>query len=203
MGEGTRESQVKWEHYLNIFSKDLLPLAYENRSVTHDIVALFLQHFTNIKFMLDVGCGTGTVMKLMKTSKLDIKPHGVTLMPQEKRLCEKNGLAVKYADYHALPYKNGIFDAVFCKDAFQYSLSPPIALAEMNRVLKPKGYIFIANPDSTWVKDKQHFVYLTHDDELRYLCKWCGFKEILFLKQKMRGQKFAYLIYTGRKERNL
>jgi ubiquinone/menaquinone biosynthesis C-methylase UbiE len=56
------------------------------------------------------------------------------------------------SDITAIPVKDASFDAVMCTEVLEHVPDPVAALKEMNRVLKPGGYLLITSP----------FLSLTH-----------------------------------------
>ncbi|MGH6719708.1 MAG: class I SAM-dependent methyltransferase, partial [Alphaproteobacteria bacterium] len=50
-----------------------------------------------------------------------------------------------FADYHALPYPDGSFDAFWCQDSLLFSTDRPRALAEAARVVRPGGTVALSD----------------------------------------------------------
>jgi len=195
------EKKINWNYYIKLFSKDMLPIAAEHAEGTKHIVEYFLEYIDQGSSILDIGCGRGTAIRFMQNKRPDLKIKGITLSPQEVEICRD--LDVTLADMHILPYKDNFFDAIFCKDTLEHAISPPIAIAEMNRVLKLKGKLFIAIPDKTWIKDKQHIIVL-NKPQLVELCHKCNFRCIESFMKKVQGyEKFEFLFYLGEKQGNL
>lgn len=102
----------------------------------------------NCKKVLDVGCGTGTILSLL--SKNDgISLSGVDLSEEmlsvaKKKLNDK--VKLKIGDSEQLPWENNIFDAIICTDSFHHYPEPKKVLREMTRVLETNGHIIIADP---------------------------------------------------------
>lgn len=98
--------------------------------------------------LLDVGCGTGNLLSLI-TKKYEIQLSGVDLSPNmlniaNEKLGEKADL--RLGDSENLPFKDESFDMVTCTDSFHHYPHPENVLAEIKRVLNPKGTLLIANP---------------------------------------------------------
>lgn len=51
---------------------------------------------------------------------------------------------VDVGDMHALPYADGSFSAIVCGWTLSYSTRPEVAAAEMQRVLRPGGYLIVS-----------------------------------------------------------
>jgi SAM-dependent methyltransferase len=71
------------------------------------------------------------------------------MLEEGKRLAGELGLvnvAFTLVDLYALPYKDGRFDLVVCRNAFHLLPEPVSALQELQRVLKPDGRIVVVDP---------------------------------------------------------
>ncbi|MGB7968655.1 MAG: class I SAM-dependent methyltransferase [Methanobacterium sp.] len=101
--------------------------------------------FTNI---LDVGCGTGNLLKLI-SSKYDVQIAGVDLTPKMLNIAKiKLGdeADLKVSDSEELPFEDNKFDMVICTDSFHHYPHPEKVLAEIGRVLENNGMLLIADP---------------------------------------------------------
>jgi ubiquinone/menaquinone biosynthesis C-methylase UbiE len=98
--------------------------------------------------LLDVGCGTGKLLSLI-SSKYEVQLYGVDLSKNmleiaRNKLGEKADLRV--GDSESLPFEDDSFEMVTCTDSFHHYPHPENVLAEVRRVLKPKGILLIADP---------------------------------------------------------
>ncbi len=112
----------------------------------HDSVLRKLDQLSFDK-LLDVGCGTGNLLSLI-SSKYEVTIAGVDLSPDmleiaRDKLGEKADLRV--GDSEDLPFDDESFNAVTCTDSFHHYPHPGNVLLEFKRVLKPEGYIIIAD----------------------------------------------------------
>src|ERR1700730_14579788 len=70
------------------------------------------------KEILDAGCGTGTILKLLGNPTKNV---GVDLAPEVISLCRRRGLDnVREADISKLPFADGSFDAVICSSVLYH-----------------------------------------------------------------------------------
>ena len=68
------------------------------------------------------------------------------LLEEGERLAAELGLvnvAFTLVDLYALPYRDGAFDLVVCRNAFHLLPEPVAALAELQRVLAPQGRVVV------------------------------------------------------------
>jgi ubiquinone/menaquinone biosynthesis C-methylase UbiE len=98
--------------------------------------------------LLDVGCGTGNLLKLIST-RYDVQISGADLTPKmlniaRIKLGDKADL--KVGDSEELPFDNDKFDMVICTDSFHHYPHPEKVLAEIRRVLQQDGMLLIADP---------------------------------------------------------
>lgn len=99
--------------------------------------------------ILDLGCGPGYFLDTMKEQGYtDLT--GVTLSPEDIKICKDKGHTIKEYDLSFLPQKDGYYDEsvdfVFLRHALEHSPYPIFSLMEYNRVLKQSGKIYIEVP---------------------------------------------------------
>ena len=54
---------------------------------------------------------------------------------------------ISEANIENLPFQDASFDMVICREAIEHVMNEEIAYAEMKRVLRPSGYLFITTPN--------------------------------------------------------
>ena len=100
--------------------------------------------------LLDVGCGTGNLLKLI-SSKYDAELAGVDLTPKMLKIAKiklEDKADLKIADSEELPFDDNKFDMVICTDSFHHYPHPEKVLAEIKRVLQDEGMLLIADPSA-------------------------------------------------------
>lgn len=98
--------------------------------------------------ILDIGCGTGELLKAILERYRDVFITGVDLSREMLRVAaEKLGSTdfVAHADAHHLPFADSTFDIVASVSAFHYLHTPADVLVEARRVLKPGGRLVITD----------------------------------------------------------
>ncbi len=101
------------------------------------------------KTFLDVGCGTGLFSqaayeKKANVTSLDVGPK---LLKQVAKKC-KSKLVV--GSVTNLPFKDNSFDIVIATEIIEHTSDPKKAVAELCRVVKPKGTLIITMPNKVW-----------------------------------------------------
>jgi SAM-dependent methyltransferase len=79
------------------------------------------------------------------------------LLHEGERLARELGLvnvAFTLVDLYALPYRDGAFGLVVCRNAFHLLPEPIAALGEMRRVLAPQGRVVVLDPVVDVTTDK-------------------------------------------------
>ena len=98
--------------------------------------------------VLDVGCGTGELLRRIRANVPDAVLAGLDPVPEmldvaREKLSGHDDLRVGYAD--RLPWNAGTFDVVVSCNMFHYISEPLRALREMARVLRPTGALVLTD----------------------------------------------------------
>ena len=95
--------------------------------------------------MLDLGCGPGRDMAWLENRELRVVGADLSWGMLAQARTRAAGPLVQ-ADMHALPFATGHFAAVWCMAALLHlpKAAAPRALAEMRRVLRPAGWLFLS-----------------------------------------------------------
>ncbi|MDZ4660843.1 MAG: class I SAM-dependent methyltransferase [Pseudomonadota bacterium] len=97
------------------------------------------------KTFLDVGCGAGQFVALVK-KELNAEATGVTLSKDEIQTAQKNSVSLIYSDMHDINSSDGSFQVVYAGHVIEHSVAPLVALFEWRRVLAQNGYLLIWSP---------------------------------------------------------
>lgn len=96
--------------------------------------------------LLDIGCGTG---KLMEDLEIFGRVFGVDSSAISLDFCRKRGIknvSKCRLSQQELPFKDNYFNVITCLDVIEHIENPIDALLEINRVLKPGGYLVVTVP---------------------------------------------------------
>lgn len=105
--------------------------------------------------VLDLGCGTGTLLAMMKVACPEAEVHGLDADPEviaiAQAKADRAGLTVEIRQAMAsqLPYADGVFDCVVSSLLLHHLArdGKVAALREANRVLRPGGRFLLADWD--------------------------------------------------------
>ena len=111
--------------------------------------------------ILDAGCGTGANLKLLESYGHAL---GVDISEQAIGFCRARGIPddrVMQASVTDLPFRDGFFDLAVSFDVICNVVDDVSALAEVGRVLKPRGVFIVQLPAYQWLWSR-HDVAVGH-----------------------------------------
>jgi SAM-dependent methyltransferase len=152
--------------------------------------------------VLDVGCGQGLALEIFRDAGLD--PLGITL-GKDAEVCRSKGLNVLEMDFAFLDFPDESFDLVWCRHAIEHSVFPYFTLAELHRMLKVGGvlYLEVPAPDTACrhQTNPNHYSMLPQSMWLE-LIRRVGFKLADFTKISFETDAGpdAYWAFTQRKD---
>lgn len=150
------------------------------------VLEFYVPLFEKRRRVLDIGCGEGQFLELLKGQGID--SAGIDLDARMIESCVAKDLPVEQADLFAyLPGHSGEFDGLFCSNVIEH-LAMPDALRLLKLAydaLLPGGMLLLAteNPESLIVqlcefwRDATH-VRLYHRSLLEFLLSFSGFDHI-------------------------
>lgn len=102
-----------------------------------------VRHFAAADLLLDVGCGSAWLSGHF--------PRYVGVDDHPEAFADTDARVVR-GDVTRLPFADGSFDAVVCKDVIEHVPDARVVIREVARVLKPGGRVFLSAPDAQrWV----------------------------------------------------
>lgn len=118
--------------------------------------------------ILDLGCGTGKLLKMVKKKEPYIKTYGIDISENMILIAKKqlqNTAELVLGDSEHLPFENSKFDAVYCNDSFHHYPAPKEVVAEVSRVLKPDGIFIICDCWQPFLARSIMNFYMKHSNE--------------------------------------
>lgn len=112
---------------------------------------------------LDVGAGAGFVARALVAAGARVA--AVDASPKMVEVLRRAGLDARAGDAEALPYPDASFERAFANMCLHHVARPPVAIAEMARVLVPGGRLAITDLDA------HSFEFLREEHQDR----WMGF----------------------------
>ena len=134
--------------------------AFNRQAATYDedmkgqharsLYPVLLEKLSHIPFQsaLDLGCGTGEMLKLILQEDTHKELCGIDLSEKmlavaKSKLPEQVKLVL--GDSESLPFSDNAFDVVYCNDSFHHYPDPENVIREVQRVLKPGGTFLIGD----------------------------------------------------------
>ena len=125
--------------------------------------------------VLDIGCGPVPYYEVYRDKSTGItcvdwaaSAHGTQFVDHFVDLNEPG----------PLPFADGTFDSVVASDMIQHLKRPHALLAELARVLKPGGKIFLSAPFIYWMSEYPHEYYHLSEFALRDLTAASGMEVV-------------------------
>ena len=116
--------------------------------------------------VLDVACGTGNLA--LPAARAGAVVTGVDIAPnlveQARENAKREGLKIQFdeGDAEAMTYEDGSFDAVVTMFGAMFAPRPELTAAELKRVVRPGGFIAMANWTPTGFVGKMFKMVSTH-----------------------------------------
>ena len=96
--------------------------------------------------LLDVGCGSGTLLGLLK--RRGFRPVGVDFSPEAARVAAtENGVRVIVGSLEQAGFPDESFDLVTLFHVMEHVTNPRAVLAEVARILRPNGAVILQVPN--------------------------------------------------------
>lgn len=106
--------------------------------------------------ILDVGCGEGLAeVEIGRLQISQLRLFGIDLVPskvaaaRQETLSHNQRVGFAAADACRLPFKDGVFDSIYCVAVLQHVAQADEALVEFARVTANRGRVVAVEPDNT------------------------------------------------------
>ena len=105
--------------------------------------------------VLDVGCGTGGMMRTLQ--KLGYDVYGVDANPKAVEVAKKQGLDVIEGRFEEGMFPDETFDIIVTRSVLDHAVEPSTLLATMANILKPSGILACEVPNISRVFRRSAF----------------------------------------------
>ncbi|MEX2222747.1 MAG: class I SAM-dependent methyltransferase, partial [Candidatus Rokuibacteriota bacterium] len=95
--------------------------------------------------LLDVGCGTGRFLSLMRD--VGWKTYGTDISPQAVEVANRNGHQVSCGDMRQAGFPDNFFDLITLNNVLEHLYDPVATLQDLHRMLRPGGELIICVPN--------------------------------------------------------
>lgn len=162
------------DQYLTELEKDVYyqPQKGDDHYIwARNIIEQWVTPLTDIKDVLDVGCGVGFCQEFFE--RLDIQYEGVTLDSDDLVDAWNAGRNVDGEDYNFLMANTNSYDLIFARHALEHSPMPILTLMEWHRV--SAKYLILVNPNPNyWGWAGRNHYSVANLDQLKFWCERAG-----------------------------
>lgn len=125
---------------------------------------------------LDIGCGKKPYKHLFQTNKY------IGIEVEQEGHDHTNEDVDVFYDGNRIPFDNSSFDSAITSQVLEHVFTPDAFLTEINRVLKPKGYLLLTVP-FVWDEHEQPYDYARYSSfGLKSLLEKNGFEITVHIK---------------------
>jgi SAM-dependent methyltransferase len=140
--------------------------------------------------LLEIGFGNGVTSKeIMQQTHYTGLDYSADMVATAVSLCaaevQQNGARFVHGDIHQMPFEAGSFDIVFTINTIYFWDDAPAAAAELKRVLKSGGQLFIG------MRTKEDMDLLSAITQHGFILR-----PLLEVEELLRGAGFTNLSYT-------
>jgi len=151
-----------------------------------EVLEFYVPYFAHCHRVLDVGCGQGQFIELLRAK--GVIAEGIDVDTHMVEVCQGKGLDPARADlFSYLPQQKEQFDGIFSSNLIEH-FSAPDAIQFVRMAfdaLVPGGIILISTPNpgslivhlNEFWRDATH-VRLYSRSLLEFLCAWAGFEDV-------------------------
>jgi SAM-dependent methyltransferase len=187
------ESMKHWEYQLQLAREgkkhDLpddrmrMPASELHQRMAKSFIdELLASSFNAFTTLLDVGCSDGYIVNYFNSRGKKACGIDYFMYPTDRLYIEENKLEIHEMDMHSMEFGNDKFDAVWCRHTLEHGFAPMQILAEIHRVLKNGGLLFIILPPPPQPPLPYHgHWHQIPDYQFKYLLEMCNF-QVLSMK---------------------
>lgn len=183
--------QLQTDNYKKHTSKSKLQRFFINNFFR--ILLQQVRQLDGIESVLDVGCGEGFTLEMLRKQKIGKKLVGIEYLDTAIKIGKKvhPKIEFKQGTIYELPYKDKTFDLVICTEVLEHLEEPEKALKELVRVSKKYCVISVPNEPffmsanflrgknfSRWGNDIEHIQHWTAIGFKRFVGKYLRVRSI-------------------------
>ncbi len=111
---------------------------------------------TSSRDVLDIGCGNGEVLQLLRSiSSGPFNGHGLDLGASVVEKLQRKGLnGCRHDAGEPLPYADASFDTVVCSEVIEHLVDVDRLIREARRVLRPGGTLLLTTPNLAYLVNR-------------------------------------------------
>ena len=167
-------------------------------------VALEMIDIKNNSKILDAGCGTGSLLSMLKKLKPSTKLYGIDISPKMLKIAKKKvkSANLKLSSVEEINKKE-FYDHIFSSDAFHHYENQNMAMQNFYKALKQEGHLTIIDFDFGIFNYLLHKIEpgnskMNSSSDFKNLFKEHGFYEI-----KQKRVSLVNIITIGKKNKNI
>ena len=153
--------QISSDHIKGATDTDSNPFIPEGFTVESENISISIikQHLKTGGNILDVGCGTGRLLKQLN----GVNRFGLDISSEYLKRLETEEITLCLSRIEDMPFKNDYFDMVVCTDVLEHVEDLNECLRNIVRVLKPEGTLLLRVPYredlSIYLRDNYPYYY--------------------------------------------
>lgn len=139
-------------------------------SMEEKIMLHMLKKYTNkqnrVLKILDVGCGSGTVAKIIKDAGHAVK--GLDFSEEALKRANERGIETKQCNLdEGIPEPDNMYDVVWEGDIVEHVFDPIGLLKESARILKPNGLLLVTIPNDVGLISRIKMLFgISHQEQM-------------------------------------
>lgn len=184
-----------WKAYIYDSSRNLFPFNLILKKEIENLKEIISDIYLNQQKVLDVGTGTGILLRLLPQKSSMFVADGSLKMIKIARQRRRINAAV--ADSTELPFKSFTFALVSTVGLFEYQTNPLEFLKELHRVMEPNGFVVLTYSQKGLLNYLRNFlghrVYLKNYENFRLLLSHTGFDIKMIKKSLLQRQVLLYI----------
>lgn len=97
--------------------------------------------------ILDAGCGTGNLLKILEDKNKNLKLYGIDISKEMLKIVKRKlkNVNIKLGSIEKISFKKNYFDYVFSVDAFHHYYNYSLVMENFYKILKRGGYLIVVD----------------------------------------------------------